>query len=61
MVCGEDVQRGQVLVRVPKALMMTLDTAKQCPQCGALVTEAGLNEWQVLLAGGCSCIPGAQC
>ncbi len=48
MVSAESVERGQVLVRVPKALMMTLDTAKLCPLSGALVQEAELTEWQVL-------------
>ena len=39
----------QVLVRVPRALLMNAHTARGSPACGRLVAEAGLNEWQALL------------
>ncbi|KAG2423002.1 hypothetical protein HXX76_015600 [Chlamydomonas incerta] len=45
----EPVRRGQVLVRVPRPLLMNADTARGSAACGRLVAEAGLNEWQALL------------
>ncbi|KAG2447665.1 hypothetical protein HYH02_007581 [Chlamydomonas schloesseri] len=45
----EPVRRGQVLVRVPRALLMNADTARGSAGCGRLIAEAGLNEWQALL------------
>ncbi len=47
MITEEHVIRGQVLVQVPSSVMMTWDTARESPLCGAVVKEAELTEWQV--------------
>ena len=61
MVTEEHVLRGQVLVQVPSAVMMTWETAKQSPHCGKVVTEAGLTEWQVRRAACRLHGPGSSC
>lgn len=51
MVCLSPVAEGQELVSVPRRLLMTADTARQAAECGRLVQETGLTEWQVRAAG----------
>lgn len=47
MVTEELLDRGSVLVKVPRRLLMTLLTAQASPDYGELIVSAGLNEWQV--------------
>ncbi|MEW5299247.1 MAG: hypothetical protein WDW36_002280 [Sanguina aurantia] len=49
MVTEELLDRGSVLVKVPRRLLMTLTTAQASPEYGTLIVSAGLNEWQALL------------
>ncbi|EFJ52648.1 hypothetical protein VOLCADRAFT_120141, partial [Volvox carteri f. nagariensis] len=49
LVADEPVRRGQILVRVPRRLLMSQDTARASEACGRTVREAGLNEWQSLI------------
>lgn len=52
MVCLSPVAEGQELVSIPRKLLMTAETARQAAECGRLVQETGLTEWQVHQAGG---------
>lgn len=47
MVAGAAVGKGQVLVRVPRTLMMTAESAAADPEYGELAGGSGLTEWQV--------------
>ncbi len=43
------MRRGQVLVRVPRCLLLTAETAMRSPAIGPLVAAAGLSEWQAMV------------
>lgn len=63
MVTEELLDRGSVLVQVPRRLLMTLLTAQASPEYGELIVSSGLNEWQVglppgLISGVYFCICG---
>ncbi|GIL45147.1 hypothetical protein Vafri_2473, partial [Volvox africanus] len=49
LVACEPVRRGQILVRVPRRLLLSPETARASEACGRTVREAGLNEWQSLI------------
>ena len=49
MVTESPVPKGAPLLAVPRALLMSADTARDCPVCGPLVEAAGLDDWQALV------------
>eukprot|EP00897_Mesotaenium_endlicherianum_P006022 jgi/Mesen1/5448/ME000272S04785 len=42
------IKQGNVIVQVPKRVLMNESTAAACPDIGPLVERAGLSEWQTL-------------
>ncbi|GLI66009.1 hypothetical protein VaNZ11_009712, partial [Volvox africanus] len=49
LVACEPVRRGQILVRVPRRLLLSPETARASKACGRAIRDAGLNEWQSLI------------
>ncbi|GIL78941.1 hypothetical protein Vretimale_207 [Volvox reticuliferus] len=49
LVACEPVRRGQILVRVPRHLLLSAETARACHICGRTIHEAALNDWQSLI------------
>jgi hypothetical protein len=47
MVTSQPVEQGAPLLAVPRALLMSAETARASPICGALIQRAGLDDWQV--------------
>lgn len=47
MLTNQQIEAGQPLLKVPRALFITHASAQQSPLCGTMVTKAELGEWQV--------------
>jgi hypothetical protein len=47
MITDTPVAKGAPLLAVPRSLLMSAQTARASPVCGALVESKGLDDWQV--------------
>ncbi|GAX78440.1 hypothetical protein CEUSTIGMA_g5881.t1 [Chlamydomonas eustigma] len=49
MVCKESLEKGRTLIRLPRKILMTIETARKAQDYGHIVDSAALSEWQALI------------